>query len=63
MIKTFKVEMNKPIKQIHKTTMKQMKVMNKTVQNLKMKIEAIKNTHPQSEAIPEMKTQERGQEL
>jgi hypothetical protein len=34
--------MNKSIKEIQENTIKQMKKMNKTVQDLKMEIEAIK---------------------
>jgi hypothetical protein len=44
MIGAFKEEMNKSLKEIQENTIKQMKEMNKTVQDLKIEIEAIKKT-------------------
>ena len=52
MIEAFKEEMNKSLKEIQENTIKQVKEMNKTVQDLKMEIEAIKKT--QTEEILEM---------
>ena len=47
-----KEERNKPLKEIQGNTIKQVKEMNKIVQNLKMEIEAIKKT--QTEGILKM---------
>ena len=44
MTEAFKEEMNKSLKEIQENTIKQVKEMNKTVQDLKMEIEAIKKT-------------------
>ena len=52
MIEAFKEEMNKFLKEIQENTIKQVNKINKTVQDLKMEIEAIKKT--QTEAILEM---------
>ena len=52
MIDTSKEETNKSLKEIQENTIKQVKEMNKTVQDLKMEIEAIKKT--QTEGILEM---------
>lgn len=52
MIEAFKEEMNRSLKEIQENTIKQVKEVNKTVQDLKMKIKAIKKT--QSERILEM---------
>ena len=51
MIETFKKEMNKPLKEIQENTIKQVKEVNKTVQDMKMKIEEIKKM--QTEGILE----------
>jgi hypothetical protein len=52
MIEAFKEEINKSLKNIQENTIKHMKEMNKTVQDLKVEIEAIKKT--QTEEILEM---------
>lgn len=44
MIETFKEETNGSLKDIQENTIKQVKEINKTVQNLKMETEAIKKT-------------------
>lgn len=44
MICTFKEEINKSFKEIQRNTSKEMKEMNKIVQELKMEIKAIKTT-------------------
>ena len=51
-VEAFKEEMNRSFKDIKENTTKQIKEMNKTVQDLKMKIEAIKKT--QTKEILEM---------
>jgi hypothetical protein len=51
-IKTFKLVINKSFKEIQGNTIKQVKEMNKTLQELKIEIEAIKKT--QTEGILEM---------
>lgn len=53
MIEVFKEEMNKSLKEIQENTNKQFKEMNKTVQDLKMEMEAIKKI--ETEGILEMK--------
>ena len=52
MIEAFKEEMNKSLGEIHKNTIKRVKEMIKTAQDMKMEIEAIKKT--QTEEILEM---------
>lgn len=42
MIKIFKMEISKSLKETEKNTIKQVREMNKTAQGLKMEIEAIK---------------------
>ena len=44
---TFKEEINKSLKEIQENTCKQMKEINKTVQDLKMKIKVIKKAQTQ----------------
>jgi archaellum component FlaC len=44
MIEAFKEELNKFIKEIQENIIKQVKEMNETVEDLKMEIEAIKET-------------------
>lgn len=44
MIETFKEETNGSLTDLHENTIKQVKEINKAVQNLKMEIEAIKKT-------------------
>jgi CRISPR/Cas system CSM-associated protein Csm4 (group 5 of RAMP superfamily) len=51
-IKTFNEEINKSLKGIQKNTIKQVKEVNKTVQDLKREIETIKKI--QTERIMEM---------
>jgi uncharacterized protein YukE len=57
MIEDFKGEMNKDFKEKQGNTIKQVKEINKTVQDVKMEIEAINKT--QTEAILEMKNLEK----
>jgi hypothetical protein len=52
MTDAFKEEMNKSLGEIHKNTIKRVKEMIKTAQDMKMEIEAIKKT--QTEVILEM---------
>ena len=61
MIEAFKEEMNKSLKEIQKNTIKQVKEMSKTVQDLKMETEAIKKT--QTEEFLGMENLAREQEL
>ena len=49
MIKVFKEEINKSLKEIQENAIRLVKKMNKSAQDLKMKIKAIKKT--QTEAI------------
>ena len=53
MIEAFKEELNKSVKEIQDNTIKQVKEMSKTVQDIKMEIEAVNET--QIEGILEMK--------
>ena len=52
MIVTFKEKMNEYLKEIQENIAKQVNEMSKSIQDLKMKIEAIKNT--QTEGILEI---------
>lgn len=61
MIEAFKEELNKSVKEIQDNTIKQVKEMSKTVQDMKLEIESIKKT--QSEATLEMETYKREQDL
>ena len=45
MIETFKEKMNKSLKEIQENTIKPVKEMGKTVQNLKIEIETIEKTN------------------
>ena len=53
MIESFREQMSTSLKEIQENIIKHVKKMNKTVQDLKMEIEAIKKT--QTEVILEMK--------
>jgi formyltetrahydrofolate synthetase len=44
MIEAFKEKINKSLKEIQKNTIKQVKEINKSVQDMKMEIETIKKT-------------------
>jgi hypothetical protein len=57
-VEAFKEEMNRSFKDIKENTTKQIKEMNEIVQDLKMKIEAIKKT--QTEGILEMENLGKG---
>ena len=54
MTEAFKEEINKSLKEIQNTTIKQVQEMNKTVQDIKMEIESTKKT--QTEAILEIES-------
>ena len=56
-IEAFKKEMNKFLKEIQENIIKQVKEMNKTVQDVKMETEAIKKV--QAEGILEMENLEK----
>lgn len=61
MIEAFKEELIKPWKKIQENKSKQWKEMNRTVQDMKMEVEAIKQT--QTEEIPRMAIAGKLQEL
>ena len=56
-VEAFKKEMNKFLKEIQENIIKQVKEMNKTVQDVKMETEAIKKV--QAEGILEMENLEK----